>query len=241
MQFEFFVTPKGTRLPVLSLKGKSYLQVAHRLVWFREEHPDWSIETELVSVDDRHSLVRAVIKTSEGRVLATATKRENKEHFLDHTEKCETGAIGRALALVGYGTQFAPDFDETYRVVDSPVDRKVTSAAFVNGGSSESVALSAVAPAIAGAVEVLGAKIVSPHRKQQTAAQAEGPALSGPPACGVCGKEMRVSQYKPEYYCPTKPKAGEKRHASVPMPPESLPKSVDSVNAELAAEDDIPF
>jgi hypothetical protein len=36
-------------------------------------------------------------------------------------EKAETGAIGRALALIGYGTQFAPEMDEEDRIVDSPV------------------------------------------------------------------------------------------------------------------------
>ena len=36
-------------------------------------------------------------------------------------EKSETGAIGRALANLGYGTQFAPDLDEQDRIVDSPV------------------------------------------------------------------------------------------------------------------------
>ena len=28
--------------------GKEYLPVASRLVWFREEHPDWAIVTEPV-------------------------------------------------------------------------------------------------------------------------------------------------------------------------------------------------
>ena len=39
-------------------------------------------------------------------------------------EKAETKAVGRALAMLGYGTQFAPELDEGERIVDSPVERK---------------------------------------------------------------------------------------------------------------------
>ena len=31
--------------------GRDYLPVAYRLVWFREERPDWGIETQPVSID----------------------------------------------------------------------------------------------------------------------------------------------------------------------------------------------
>ena len=51
-----------------------------------------------------------------------STKRETKKDFSDHTEKAETSAVGRALAMLGYGTQFAiSDLDEGDRIVDSPV------------------------------------------------------------------------------------------------------------------------
>ncbi len=118
-----FTTPKGTVLPFLNLRGKDYLQVAHRLVWFREEHPDWEIFTEAVSITETSSLFRAFIKDPSGRVIATAHKREDKAHFQDHTEKAETGAVGRALAYCGYGTQFAPELEEGERVVDAPLPK----------------------------------------------------------------------------------------------------------------------
>ena len=115
-----FTTKGGTTLPILNLKGKPYLQVAHRIVWFREEHPEDTIETSLVQVNDDCTIAQAIIKTPEGRIRAMAHKREDKKGFQDHTEKAETGAIGRALALCGYGTQFAPEFDEGERLADSP-------------------------------------------------------------------------------------------------------------------------
>jgi hypothetical protein len=53
---------------------------------------------------------------------ATGTKSECAADFGDYIEKAETGAIGRALAALGYGTQFAPEFNEEHRIVDSPVE-----------------------------------------------------------------------------------------------------------------------
>src|ERR1043165_3828910 len=117
-----FRTAKGTELPLLNLRGKQYLEVKFRLVWFREDHPDWSIETELMSVTDVSAYARATIRDEKGRVIATSHKFESIQGFPDFIEKAETGAIGRALALIGYGTQFCADeLDEGSRIVDSPV------------------------------------------------------------------------------------------------------------------------
>jgi hypothetical protein len=104
-----YKTAKGTELPLLNLRGKEYLEVKYRLVWFREEHPEWAIETELLSVTDNNAYARASIKDETGRVIATSHKFEARQGFPDFIEKAETGAIGRSLALVGYGTQFCAD------------------------------------------------------------------------------------------------------------------------------------
>lgn len=113
-------TAKGTTLPIMDIRGKPYLQVAHRIVWFREEHPDWSIETS-IKVDGNSALGHAIISDPTGRTIATAHKSETIKGFADFIEKAETGAIGRALALCGYGTQFAPELEEKERLVDSPI------------------------------------------------------------------------------------------------------------------------
>jgi len=115
------VTAKGTYLPLLKLKGKDYLEVKYRLVWFREDHPNWSISTELVAVTDKSCTAKATVSDETGRVIATSHKSETYAGFADFIEKAETGAIGRALALIGYGTQFCADeLDEGERIVDSP-------------------------------------------------------------------------------------------------------------------------
>lgn len=119
-----FKTKNGTELPILNLRGKDYLEVKYRLVWFREEHPTWGIETEVTARTEKSACMRALIKDDAGRVVAMAHKTEDVQGFGDFLEKAETGAIGRALALIGYGTQFCADeLDEGARIVDSPVSK----------------------------------------------------------------------------------------------------------------------
>jgi len=113
-------TQKGTELPLMEIKGKVYLQVMHRLVWFREEHPQGRIETMPHTISPQISIFRARISDKDGNLLAEATKSETPQGFQDYIEKAETGAVGRALAMCGYGTQFTDDLDEGARIVDSP-------------------------------------------------------------------------------------------------------------------------
>jgi hypothetical protein len=103
--------------------GKEYLPVAARLVWFRQEHPDWGIETRPIHIDlDKgYAVFEAAVYNAEGRLMAKGTKMESSRGFCDYIEKAETGAIGRALAVCGFGTQFAPELDEGERIVDSPL------------------------------------------------------------------------------------------------------------------------
>src|SRR6266487_4289852 len=137
---------------VMQLKSregsKDYLPVQWRLVWFRERCPQGTIDTEELEVDlDRdveeevyvwnnekrrsekvvkrakgYARYKAIVTDGKGG-RATGTKSENAANFPDFAEKAETGAIGRALAGLGYGTQFAPELSEAHRIVDSPVER----------------------------------------------------------------------------------------------------------------------
>ena len=124
-----YKTSKGTELPITMLPSKNgpkeYLEVKYRLVWFREDHPDWSIQTEVIFTDKDRSVVKAQIVTDTGRIIASAHQDETVQGFADHLSKAETAAIGRSLALIGYGTQFTQEFNENpNRPADSPVQPK---------------------------------------------------------------------------------------------------------------------
>src|SRR5579859_271619 len=148
--------------------SKDYLPVQWRLVWYREKFPHGTIETELVHLDlDRDTEEEAFVWNSEKKRsekvmkhakgvavfkatvkdgmggIATGVGSETAAAFGDYIEKAETKSIGRALAALGFGTQFAGDeFNENHRIVDSPVDR---SNAAANGTASNGAAASAVA------------------------------------------------------------------------------------------------
>ena len=97
---------------VVNIHGKDYYTVARRIRDFREQYPDYTIVTKIMSCAE---LVRvsAKIKNEAGRVLATGHAEEErgstKINAVSALENCETGAIGRALAAFGFtsGGEFA--------------------------------------------------------------------------------------------------------------------------------------
>jgi hypothetical protein len=96
------------------LNGRDYLEVKWRLLWLRTEHPDASIETELVKHGGGLALFRARVSVLGGGT-ATGWGSETADDFGDFIEKAETKALGRALAALGFGTQFCEDFDFSAR------------------------------------------------------------------------------------------------------------------------------
>lgn len=106
------------------VSGCDYLEVKWRLVWLRSVHPEATIETELAEHRNNMAVFRAKVTLPSG-ASATGWGSEGTADFGDYLEKAETKALGRALAALGFGTQFCPDYDfgaEQQRVVDSPVD-----------------------------------------------------------------------------------------------------------------------
>ena len=171
-------TVKGTVLPLTSLKGKDYLLVAHRLQWFNEAETNFRIETDFLLVNDDQTVARATVTVfdKEGKEVkrASATKRETKKDFSDHTEKAETSAVGRALAMLGYGTQFAiSDLDEGDRIVDSPVlDTRGTASSSSAASSAAVSALEAGVGSIAD-IKKAGSFRKTPAKKPDVAVGAE--------------------------------------------------------------------
>lgn len=110
---------------MMDLKGKAYLPVAERIVWFRNDYPEGTIETSIVSIDEEtgSAIVRARVTTGKGGI-AEATGDETRKDFPQGwIGKAETKAVGRALGYLGYGTA-AAGFEEGQRVVDAPQERR---------------------------------------------------------------------------------------------------------------------
>jgi uncharacterized protein YbdZ (MbtH family) len=110
--------------------GKDYLEVKWRIMWLRSEHPDARIATEVVQHNEEagFALFRAEVEIPDGG-RSTGWGSETVRDFHDYIEAAETKALGRALASLGYGTQFCQDFDfsanarpGTAQVVDAPVN-----------------------------------------------------------------------------------------------------------------------
>lgn len=118
---------------LITLKNKNYLPVAWRLVWFRQEHSNWRIDTELIELDkeNKQAIFRCQIFDENGTHLSCGYGSETIHDFKDFIETAETKAVGRALAMLGYGTQFAPELDEEDKVVDAPQNTKPTKPAKV--------------------------------------------------------------------------------------------------------------
>lgn len=121
-----------------------YLDVKWRIVWFRTEHPNGSIETRLLSEPGVSPAVVQATITLENGVTATGFGQCGQDDWNDWLEKAETRAIGRGLALLGYGTQFCEEFDEV--ISDSPVEAPARSR---SGGRAKS-AQPAAAPQASG-------------------------------------------------------------------------------------------
>ncbi|MBM2826800.1 MAG: hypothetical protein HW403_864 [Dehalococcoidia bacterium] len=120
-----------------NLEGREYLEVKWRLLWLRTEHPDAIINTEMVEHDKGLAVFKARVMLPGGGE-ATGWGSESVGDFEEYIEAAETKALGRALAALGYGTQFCQDFE--YRkegepfgeaqdkplIVDAPVTRAGT-------------------------------------------------------------------------------------------------------------------
>ena len=91
----------------IDVKGKQYAEVPQRIKAFRKLFPNGSIETEIVTLDEKRVVMKCTIKDENGKVLATAHAYENEgSSFINKTsfiENCCTSCTGRALGYLGIG------------------------------------------------------------------------------------------------------------------------------------------
>ena len=102
----------------VEIHGSTYLTVARRVDDFRksEDFKGWSIETELVSVEDSMVVMKSTIRDSDGKVAATGYAEEDRSfgkiNKTSALENCETSAVGRALAFLGLAGSEIASADE---------------------------------------------------------------------------------------------------------------------------------
>ena len=111
------------------ISGKDYLPVQWRLVWLRDRHPLAQVETALVQHQNGLAVFSAkvtlppqpfeMVVEQTGEIVrhlfsahATGYGMAEAKEFGDYLEKAETKALGRALAALGFGTQFTDDYDD---------------------------------------------------------------------------------------------------------------------------------
>lgn len=114
-------------LSTISIKGKAYVTVNSRLKYFRENFQGYALLTELVEVNDKSALIRAVVKNDKGEIVATGCafeRADNKGSMVNatsHVENCETSAWGRALGNFGIGIDVSvASADEVERAPAKP-------------------------------------------------------------------------------------------------------------------------
>ncbi len=103
-----------------------YLEVKWRMVWFRDENRQGTktvIRDKIIDPHNRFAYFELEVTDSRGNV-EIGVGSETGDDFKDYIEKAYTKAYGRALAALGYGTQFAPELEEGENVVDSPVEAR---------------------------------------------------------------------------------------------------------------------
>ena len=97
---------------VVNIRGKEYQTVALRIQKFREAHPDYSIQTEMIHADTSRVVMKATICSRYGAIIATGYAEEDRDssniNKTSALENAETSAVGRALAFFGLsGTEIA--------------------------------------------------------------------------------------------------------------------------------------
>jgi hypothetical protein len=89
------------------IKGKAYAEVNQRIKAFRMVYPNGSIATELLSNENGVCVFKASVFDNETLLLGTGHAYEKESSsFINKTsyiENCETSAVGRALAMAGFG------------------------------------------------------------------------------------------------------------------------------------------
>ena len=120
---------------IIEIHGKDYQTVARRIQTFHTERPEWRIITKVLQNDLDLVLVRARIQNQRGELVASGHAEEHRAmgqiNKTSALENAETSAIGRALAVLGYGGTEIRSADEMLNAINQQSASETIAAYFV--------------------------------------------------------------------------------------------------------------
>jgi|TARA_Y100000310_G_scaffold59983_1_gene55376 hypothetical protein len=100
------------KTPTVNIHGKEYVMVKDRIVAFYNAYPHGCIRTELVDYKDGDWIVKAFCYPNPNEFpetyctgLAHESHGSSQINQTSALENCETSAVGRCLAMAGFGTE----------------------------------------------------------------------------------------------------------------------------------------
>ena len=115
---------------VVAIKGKNYKLIVQRVNEFRQAHPEFGVETELLHHDEIRVVAQVRIFDEQGRIRGSGVAEEFREasriNQTSAMENCETSAFGRALASMGYGGDVAyASAEEVVNAIQNDTPQKI--------------------------------------------------------------------------------------------------------------------
>jgi len=111
---------------IVRIHNKDYKTVALRIHEFRDAFGNWCIETEVLNASELVQ-VKATIRDGSGVIKATGLAEEVRGstniNSTSALEKCETSAVGRALAFMGFGGTEIASADEVVNAINQQAEK----------------------------------------------------------------------------------------------------------------------
>jgi len=98
-------------------------ELAARLLWFRTDHPESDIESQLVVSQDSLAVCRVTLRTTSVGSISSHGSAWLDDDGAAYVETAEDRALSRALAVLGYASAQAEDgFDQSEDEQTVPID-----------------------------------------------------------------------------------------------------------------------